>query len=249
VKAYFDVHRGDWDRIYQSPPGSAWARLNRRFRRAVWARMTLALAEGPAAEGHSVLDVGCGTGELAIRMAERGAVRVMGVDASSEMVHAARTHAEARRVGERCTFVHADFLNWNTGGGRFDFTVALGVLDYVADAPAFLRRMWQHTGRRLIVSLPYSVPPRSWLRRIWHGMHGSRIHYYAAPRVLELARALAPAEVTVHSIHGSDRTDLLVCDRAPHEDGRVAAPVLHTRRWSGRELDMLLKDARPTCES
>ena len=211
---YFETHRSDWDGIYSAPPGSLRFRLNRRFRRAVWRRMALALEEFRAIEGRSVLEIGSGAGELSIRLAERGARRVLGVDAAGEMVRVARAHAERRGVSDRCEFIQADFSSHDFGAEKFDYVVALGVFDYVPDAPAFLSRMWRHTRERLVISLPHAVPPRSWLRRAWHGWHGNRLHYFTTAQVRALAAGLAAAEVRIHAIPGSDRTDVLVCDVA-----------------------------------
>jgi len=54
------------------------------------------VAEGDL-RGRRVLDVGCGTGQLALALVDRGA-KVWGVDPSSEMLEQARS-AAGRRVG------------------------------------------------------------------------------------------------------------------------------------------------------
>ena len=188
--------------------------MNRRFRKAVLGRMALALDAFSEIEGHSVLDIGCGTGELGIRLAELGAARVVGIDAAGEMIRTASDHARSRGVDGRCEFIHADFLT-HRFEGVFTYTAALGVMDYVADASGFLDRMWSLTDRRLAVSFPQSVPPRSWLRRVWHGLHGSRLHYYEREDLQRLAARLSSARTQVHTLPGSDRTHVLVCDREP----------------------------------
>jgi SAM-dependent methyltransferase len=55
----------------------------------------------------SVLDLGCGTGSHAVRLAERG-FRVVGVDASGAMLARAREKARAPGAGAALAFVESD---------------------------------------------------------------------------------------------------------------------------------------------
>ncbi len=75
-----------------------WARTYERG--ILWKRFFLPLYEQlleamPDVRGMRVLDVGCGTGALALRLAERGA-SVTGIDASAGMIEVARGRAEKR---------------------------------------------------------------------------------------------------------------------------------------------------------
>lgn len=54
--------------------------------------------------GRTVIDFGCGTGGEAVEMAQRGAGRVIGLDIRDDFLEAARKHAEASGVGDRCLF-------------------------------------------------------------------------------------------------------------------------------------------------
>jgi ubiquinone/menaquinone biosynthesis C-methylase UbiE len=219
VKDYFDVHRGDWDGIYSARAGSLQWRINQRFRRAVWRRMLVTLEACSPIEGRSVLDIGCGTGELGLRLAAGGASRVLGIDRAGEMVRTAAGHAVTRNLSNVCAFVEGEFVTHDFGGETFSYTAALGVLDYVEDSNAFLDRMWALTRERLVVSLPQSVPPRSWLRRAWHGIHSSRLFYYDRRAVDAKIARLSPVDSEVQTLPGSDHTYVMICDRRPRAGG------------------------------
>ena len=60
------------------------------------------------AAGDRVLDVGCGRGELLIRIAERTGAGGLGVDASEAQIDVARAQAAARAPGEHLVFEARD---------------------------------------------------------------------------------------------------------------------------------------------
>jgi ubiquinone/menaquinone biosynthesis C-methylase UbiE len=63
---------------------------------------------------HSVLDVGCGTGDWLIEAARTYPTmsRLVGVDISGKMLEYARAQAEAQQVSDRVTFHTMDALRW-----------------------------------------------------------------------------------------------------------------------------------------
>lgn len=88
--------------------GAFWARWADRFDRGVAAHHAELVAAAGIGATDSVLDVGCGTGQLsrdAARQASRGAV--LGVDLSSEQLAVARTAAARARL-VNASFVRAD---------------------------------------------------------------------------------------------------------------------------------------------
>lgn len=62
-------------------------------------------------EGDIAIDVGCGSGVLAIIAAKLGAGHVHAVDKSPDVVEVGRANAEAAGVADRITFYHGDLFD------------------------------------------------------------------------------------------------------------------------------------------
>lgn len=91
---------------------------------------------------HTVLEIGCGTGSLAVRLAPYAA-EVHGLDISREMVRIARDKAKAQGVSN----VHFHEGAFDEGFDRFgpssvDGLCAYSVLHLMQDRPGALRRMF-----------------------------------------------------------------------------------------------------------
>jgi ribosomal protein L11 methylase PrmA len=72
-------------------------------------RMCLQLLEQYMRTGVTVLDVGCGTGILAIAAAKLGAVRVHAIDIDPGAIQVARTNLALNQVSDKVTLQHGSF--------------------------------------------------------------------------------------------------------------------------------------------
>lgn len=91
--------------------------------------------------GHTVLDVGCGTGSLCLRLAPSGA-QVHGLDLSDEMIRIARSKAEsAENVHFHVGPFDATFDAF--GPGSLDGLFAYSLLHLVPDRTAALQRAFE----------------------------------------------------------------------------------------------------------
>jgi SAM-dependent methyltransferase len=157
--AAFDQAAPSYDRDFTAHPIAV------RLRKRTWERL-----DKLALPGSRVLEIGCGTGEDALHLAERG-VEVVAVDASQEMLRVARrktTHLEL-------TFTHFDLNDSTTWAvpGTFDGVFSsFGPLNCLTHWPP------------LVAWLAEKVRPGGWLcmgvmsrfypwETLWHGMHGN----------------------------------------------------------------------------
>ncbi len=101
-----------------------------RYFRAPWdigARQELvSLVESGQIKPCRTIDLGCGTGENAIYLAQRG-FDVTGVDYAEAAIDKARVRA--KDSGVQVNFIVDDLTNLQHVGGLFDFLVDYGTLD------------------------------------------------------------------------------------------------------------------------
>ena len=154
-----------------------------------WAKQYVAFIEarlGPPGP-LEVLDLGCGTGTLAVALAQRGH-RVLGVDLSPEMIAVARA-----KQAEGATFEVADMLSVRAGR-QFDLALctfdALNYLLEPADLKTFLANVADHL--RAGGTFIFDSNTEHLYSRRHHGVHERCIgserfqqecHYEAATKV------------------------------------------------------------------
>jgi SAM-dependent methyltransferase len=149
VRQLFDAKAAAWPSKY-TPDGRLVGRLNRLASAVTY--------HVPA--GGSVLDLGCGTGELATAIAAAG-LRATGCDISPEMLHRAAGSSGA------VDLVPLD-PGWQVlpfAPETFDAVVASSVLEYVDDPVAVLRecRRVLRPGGVMLCTVPDRRHPVRWL--------------------------------------------------------------------------------------
>ena len=123
-------------------------------------------------EGQRVLDLGCGTGALALRMARRGA-RVKAIDVSAEMLELAVRRAHEAGLGDRVELAEMGVaeLDGEAAGSYDVVTSGLCLSELSDDEVAYTLRQ----ARRVLVPgglllLADEVTPRSVLARVLRGL-------------------------------------------------------------------------------
>lgn len=155
VEHYFDrTATKVWERLTSDAPVSGVRATVREGRDRMRALM---LAQLPTdLRGARILDAGCGTGAMAIELAQRGA-DVVAVDISPALVEIARKRTPAP-LAERITWASGDMLD--AGHGRFDHALAMDSMIYygagdIADA---LDRTASRIGGKFVFTIAPKTP-------------------------------------------------------------------------------------------
>ncbi len=148
----------------------------------------------------TVLDVGTGTGRAALLLA-RGGARVTAVDASEQMLAAARRRAADERVA--VDFLRGDAHALEFKDRSFDTVVCFRVVMHVPDWRRCLGELCRVADRLVIFDYPSAASAasiQSLFRRAAHSL-GRRTEAYRVFRAATIGRELARSGFRVRSVH------------------------------------------------
>lgn len=153
VKVFFENYADDFDAIYGTKNTLFERIINKLFRKSMLIRYENVIKNCAPIEGKTVLDVGCGPGVYSIALAKKGAAKVTGVDFSANMIGIAKSRATASGQSDRCEFIVADITACNFKK-KFNYTVVMGVMDYIPRPVEFIKHLIRHTEDKLFLSFP-----------------------------------------------------------------------------------------------
>jgi 2-polyprenyl-3-methyl-5-hydroxy-6-metoxy-1,4-benzoquinol methylase len=149
---YFGSFADDYHRAFKGSGANPLHHLiNRLFRRKTFTLRTQLVSEvlqQHSVAGKTVLDLGCGSGEVSLIAAAQGAT-VIGLDIVDDMVTLARAEAAAARLQDRTTFRVADILRDELPPS--DVTMMVGVIEYYSDLDTLCARVCAATRELLVI--------------------------------------------------------------------------------------------------
>lgn len=162
--------------------------INRLFRRKTFQRRTAdveAVLSRYGIAGKRVLDIGCGSGEVALVCARLGAI-VHGIDIVPGMVDIASREAKLAGLDQRTSFAVMNIMDQALPSA--DITLAVGVIEYYSDLPDLIARIVGATGELAVIVDTRGPWWRRALRLALARLKSFNLHYHDPELVRRLLR-------------------------------------------------------------
>lgn len=198
TRDFFDAYAHDFDDLYGAPKNLFNSIVNPIFRKSMNLRYQKTLEYAKPIEGRSVLDIGCGPGHYSVALAKAGAGKIVGIDFAEEMINIAKHRAELENVTERCEFIVADILEYQSNE-KFDYSILMGFMDYIADAPALIQKVISLTKDRIFFSFPIDDGLLA-AQRKWRYRNRCPLYMYKEKELKELFAGFAPMKYQMEQI-------------------------------------------------
>lgn len=200
IQQLFDDYAEGFNSIYGDSHNRFQRWIDRRFRQSMRLRFERTVASCQPLEEKRILDVGCGPGQYSVFLAQHGAREIAGIDIAPRMIELARKLAREKGVPDRCTFLECDFMNYG-GTELFDYTIVMGVMDYILEPKPFLQRLMSLTRDHILLSFPNDrgilARQRRW-RYKWFS--GCILNMYSQEKLVSLLEEIASHRYSIEPI-------------------------------------------------
>lgn len=121
-------------------------------------------------DGQTLLEVGCGVGEVHQTLLERGAASALGIDLADRMLDHARERAEGRGLTDRVEYRLGDFVDLQDSVEMADITVLDKVVCCYPAPKALLDAAADHTRRIVALTYPRKHLLSKFSNRVWNAL-------------------------------------------------------------------------------
>lgn len=208
---FFNGFADTFDSIYDQKRNFFMRWVDCTFRSDMFIRYALTFEALGQLKGSTILDIGCGSGPYIVEGFKRGASRVTGIDPAPNMLVLVRERLQQNGPSEnRCELLDGTFPG--IAVEPHDCAIVMGVMDYVADAQAFLNALRPLVKRIAVVSFPSEHWFRTPFRTIRYRLRRCPVYFYDEARITSLCSVAGFNHVEIKKIPGAGM-DYHVCLR------------------------------------
>lgn len=199
---FFNGFAETFDSIYDQKRNRFMRWVDCTFRSDMFIRYALTFEALGQLKGRTVLDIGCGSGPYIVESFKRAASRVTGVDPAPNMLELVRQRLHGQGMPEnRCELIEGIFPGVTVE--PHDYAIVMGVMDYVADAQAFLNALRPVVKRLAVVSFPSEHWFRTPFRRVRYRLRDCPVYFYSDAHIRRLCSNAGFADIRIHKIPGA----------------------------------------------
>ncbi len=179
---YWDETVKEFDSIYTQDKSAFANFLDKAFRWDMYERFNFAMHQCVPSEGRSVLDVGCGTGRYLLGLGKRNMKKFVGLDVAQNMLSIAEDLCKKEGIIDRCEFHHTDLLHYQTNE-TYDYSIAIGLFDYVKDPQPILNKLNKVTSIRSVMTFPRSNTWRAPVRKVRLSIKKCPVYFFSREEI------------------------------------------------------------------
>jgi 2-polyprenyl-3-methyl-5-hydroxy-6-metoxy-1,4-benzoquinol methylase len=176
IKNFFDGYSYAFDSIYSSDltkRNSIQKIIDKNFRKSMFARYKLTFKYIQKFEVESILDIGCGSGIYANKLADDG-YKVTGVDVAPKMIDLAKKYS---KKSDNPQYEVSDFINMHDI--KFDVSILMGFFDYVSDVNIVFEKLKKTTSKLILGSFPKDAGFLAFQRKIRYKIRNCPLYLYS----------------------------------------------------------------------
>ncbi len=202
VGTYFDKAAVTFDTFYDHKRTAFMRWVDRKFRSDVFNRYYLTFETLEPFEGKTVLDIGCGSGPYVVEAGRRGSKHVVGFDMAENMLDLARQRAAAAGVADKCDFILGTFPK-NAPQEIFDYSITMGVMDYIADPAEFLSALAKQVRSRSVLSFTRKHWLRTPFRQCRYWLKHCPVYFFESQQIEQLSKTAGFSDVKIQKLPGA----------------------------------------------
>lgn len=202
VGSYFDRAAVTFDTFYDHKRTKIMQWVDKNFRSDVFVRYYRTFETLEPFTDKTVLDIGCGSGPYVVEAARLGSKRVVGLDMAQNMLDLAGKRSVAANVADKCEFILGTYPQ-DAPDEVFDYSITMGVMDYVGDPGAFLAALAKQIRICAVLSFPSKHWFRTPFRKCRYRLKRCPVYFYEPRQLEEIAGAAGFSTIKVGKIPGA----------------------------------------------